>query len=137
MSPASVDDPEPRLIYCFVDVEEALVLQNAQWDKAERRDSEVCPVSDLFSEPVLHLIDQSDRLNRIISSLSGQSDDECVCWEPVVLVEDSRAVVDYFLPFARTEGFHLQRHVLANELSGTCLESRLDADVLVILRTDC
>src|SRR6266571_5838315 len=110
VSPASVDDPEPRLIYCFVDVEEALVLQNAQWDKAERRNSEVSSVSDLFSKSMFHLIDQPDRLNRIISSLSGQSDDERVCWEPVVLVEDSGPVVDDFLPFARTERFHLQRH---------------------------
>src|SRR6266567_3165661 len=102
VSPASVDDPEPRLIYCFVDVEEALVLQNAQRDKAERRNSEVSSVSDLFSEPMLHLIDQPDGLNRIVRSLSGQSDDERVGWEPVVLVEDSCAVVDDFLPFART-----------------------------------
>src|SRR6266571_412951 len=94
---------------------------NAQRDKAERRDSEVCPVSDLFSEPMLHLIDQSNRLNRIVSGLSGQSYNEGVSWEPVVLVEDSCAVVDDLLPFARTEGFHLQRHVLPDQLSGACL----------------
>src|SRR2546427_12974489 len=123
MSPASVDYPEPRLVYCFVDVEEALVLQNAQRDKAERRYSEVGPVPDLFSEPMLHLIDQSDRLNRIVSSLSWQSYDECVGGEPVVLVEDSGPVVDYFLPFARTERFHLQRHVFADQLGGACFES--------------
>src|SRR5205807_6513838 len=123
MSPASVDDPEPRLIYCFVDVEEALVLQNAQGDKAERRDGEVGPVSDLFSEPMLHSIDQPDGLDCIVSGLSRQSYDEGVGWEPVVLVEDSCSVVDDFLPFAGAEGFHLQRHVFADELGGACLKS--------------
>src|SRR2546425_777887 len=95
----SVDDPEPRLIYRFVDVEESLVLQNAQRDKAEGRDGEVCPVSNLFSQPVLHLIDQSDGLDRVVSSLSRQPDNERIGWEPIVLVEDSGAVVDDFLPF--------------------------------------
>src|SRR5947199_7219550 len=137
MSPASVDDPEPRLIYRFTNIEEALVLQNAQRDKAEGRHSEVCSVSNLFSQPVFHLIDQPDGLDRVISSLSRQSDNERVGWEPVVLVEDSRAVVDEFLPFARAEGFHLQRHVLSDQLSRACLKSRLYADVLVILSTDC
>src|SRR6266571_1149819 len=121
MSPASVDDPEPRLVYRFVDVEEALVLQNAQRDKAERRYSEVSSVSDLFSKPMLHLIDQSNCLNCIVSSLSWQSYDECVGGEPVVLVEDSCAVVDDFLPFAGAEGFHFQGHVFADELRGACL----------------
>src|SRR5437660_6597982 len=123
MSPASVDDPEPRLIYCFVDVEEALVLQNAQRDKAEGRHSEVGPVSNLFSEPVLHPIDQPDGLNCIVSGLSWQSYDERVGREPVVLVEDSCAVVYDFLPFARAERFHLQRHVFADELSGARLKT--------------
>src|SRR5437867_10515173 len=136
MSPASVDDPEPRLIYRFINIEEALVLQNAQRDKAEGRNGEVCSVSNLFSQPVLHLIDQPDGLDRVISSLSRQPDNERIGWEPVVLVEDSCAVVDDFLPFARAEGFHLQRHVFADELSGAGLKSRLDADVLVILRPD-
>src|SRR2546425_106642 len=66
MSPASVDDPEPRLIYCFVDVEEALVLQNTQRDKAERSHSEVSPVSDLFSEPMLHTVDQPDGFDCVV-----------------------------------------------------------------------
>src|SRR3989442_15266273 len=136
MSPASVDYPEPRLIYCLVDVEEGLVLQNTQRDKAEGSDSEVGPVCDLFSEPMLHTIDQPDGLDRVVSGLSRQSHYERVGWEPVVLVEDSCAVVDDFLPFARAEGFHLQRHVFADELSGAGLKSRLDADVLVILRPD-
>src|SRR6266571_1166894 len=109
MSPASVDDPEPRLINCFINVEEALVLQNAKRDKTEGRHSEVCSVSNLFSQPVLHLIDQPDS--------------ERIGWEPIVLVEDSRAVVDDFLPFARAEGFHLQRHVLPDQLSRACLKT--------------
>src|SRR5207249_5044987 len=136
MSPASVDDPEPRLINCFINVEEALVLQNAKRDKTEGRHSEVCSVSNLFSQPVFHLIDQPDGLDRVVSSLSRQPDNERVGWEPVVLVEDSCAVVDDFLPFARAEGFHLQRHVLPDQLSRACLKTRLYADVLVILRTD-
>src|SRR2546426_8811523 len=137
MSPASVNDPKPRLINCFIDIEESLVLQNAKRDKTEGRHSEVCSVSNLFSQPVLHLIDQPDGLDRVVSSLSRQPDNERVGWEPIVLVEDSRAVVDDFLPFARAEGFHLQRHVFANEFGGACLKSRLDANVPVILRTDC
>src|SRR6267143_2564804 len=137
MSPASVDYPEPRLIYCFVDVEEGLVLQNTQRDKAEGRDGEVCSVSDLFSESMFHLIDQPDGLDLVVSGLSRQSHYERVSREPVVLVEDSCAVVNDLLPFARAERFHLQRHVFPNELSGACLKSRLDTDVLVILRTDC
>src|SRR3989442_1496279 len=137
MSPASVDDPEPRFIYCFVDVEEALVLQNTQRDEAERRHSEVGSVSDLFSEPMLHQIDQPDGLNCIVGGLSRQPHDEGVGWEPIVLIEDTCPIVDDFLPFARAEGFHLQRHILADELSGAGLKSRLDADVLVILRTNC
>ena len=137
MSPASVDDPEPRLINCFIDIEESFVLQNSQRDKAERRDSEMGSVSNLFSEPMFHLVDQSDGLDRVVSSLSRQPDNERVGWEPVVLVEDSCAVVDDFLPFARAEGFHLQRHVLSDQLSRACLKSRLYADVLVILSTDC
>src|SRR5436309_16026046 len=123
MSPASVDDPEPRLINCFIDIEESFVLQNSQRDKAERRDSEMGSVSNLFSEPMVHLVDQSDGLDRVVSGLSRQSYDEGVGWEPVVLVEDSCAVVDDFLPFARAEGFHLQGHVFADELSGAGLKS--------------
>src|SRR5207249_5458292 len=137
MSPASVDDPEPCFIYRFINIEEALVLQNAKRDKTEGRHSEVCSVSNLFSQPVFHLIDQPDGLDRVVSSLSRQPDNERVGWEPVVLVEDSCAVVDDFLPFARAEGFHLQRHVLSDQLSRACLKSRLYADVLVILSTDC
>src|SRR5947199_10701097 len=133
MSPASVDDPEPRLIYRFINIEEALVLQNAQRDKAEGRNGEVCSVSNLFSQPVLHLIDQPDGLDRVISSLSRQPDNERIGWEPVVLVEDSCAVVDYFLPFARAEGFHLQRQVFADELGRSCLESGLYNYVIVIV----
>src|SRR5437016_7719092 len=136
MSPASVDDPEPRLINCLINIEEALVLQNPKRDKAERCDGEVCSVSDLFSEPMLHLIDQSDGLDSVVSGLSRQPDNERIGWEPIVLVEDSCAVVDDFLPFARAEGFHLQRHVLSDQLGRACLKSRLYADVLVILRTD-
>src|SRR5438132_12541921 len=100
MSPASVDYPEPRLVYCFVDIEEALVLQNAQRDKAERRDSEVSPVSDLFSEPMLHTIDQPDGFDRVVGGLSWQSYDQGVGREPVVLVENACTIVDNFLPFA-------------------------------------
>src|SRR5713226_3958143 len=121
MSPASVDYPEPRLIYCLVDVEEGLVLQNTQRDKAEGRDGEVCSVSDLFSESMFHLIDQPDGLDRVVSGLSRQSYDEGVGWEPVVLVEDSCAVVDDFLPFAGAERFHLQGHIFADQFSGACL----------------
>src|SRR5436309_8175286 len=123
MSPASVDDPEPRLINCFIDIEESFVLQNSQRDKAERRDSEMGSVSNLFSEPMFHLVNQSDGLDRVVSGLSRQSYDEGVGWEPVVLVEDSRAVVNDLLPFARAERFHLQRHVFADQLSGTCLKA--------------
>src|SRR3989442_6173432 len=123
MSPASVDYPEPRLVYCFVDVEEALVLQNAQRDKAERRDSEVGPVADLFSEPMLHTVDQPDGFDCVVGCLSWQSYDEGVGWEPVVLIEDSCTIVDDFLPLARAERFHLQRHVFADELSGAGLKS--------------
>src|SRR5882762_4450757 len=112
MSPASVNDPEPRLINRFINIEEALVLQDAQRDKTERCYCEVCSVSDLFPEPMLHLVDQPDRLDRIISRLPRQSYDNRVSWEPVVLVENSRPVVDDLLPLARAEGFHLQRHVL-------------------------
>src|SRR3989442_12566291 len=74
MSPASVDYPEPRLVYCFVDVEEALVLQNAQRDKAERRDSEVGPVSDLFSEPMLHTVDRNRPVDRPYGAWSPKRD---------------------------------------------------------------
>src|SRR5947208_16031932 len=98
MSPASVDDPEPRLIYRFIDIEESLVLQNAQRDKAEGRDGEVCCVSNLFSEPMFHLVDQSDGFDRVVSGLSRQSYDEGVVWAPVVVVEASVAVVDDLLP---------------------------------------
>src|SRR5438094_8282941 len=116
MSPASVDDPEPRLVYRFINIEESLVLQNSQRDKAEGRDGEVCSVSDLFSEPVFHLVDQSDGLDRVVSGLSRQSYDEGVGWEPVVLVEDSRAVVNDLLPFSRAERCELQVHVLADHV---------------------
>src|SRR5947199_8845184 len=106
MSPASVDDPEPRLINCFIDIEESFVLQNSQRDKAERRDSEMGSVSNLFSEPMFHLVDQSDGLDRVVSSLSRHSDKELLGWEPLVLVEDSGPVLVDFLPFARLEGFN-------------------------------
>src|SRR6266487_4438493 len=123
MSPASVDDPESRLINRFIDIEEALVLQNAQRHKAEWGHSEVGAVSDLLSEPMFHFIDQPDGLDRVVSGLSRQPDNERIGWEPIVLVEDSRAVVDDFLPFARAEGFHLQRHVLPDQLSRACLKT--------------
>src|SRR5437016_6512821 len=123
MSPASVNDPEPRLINSLINIEEALVLQNTQRDKAERRDGEVCSVPNLFSETMLHLIDQPDSLDRIVSGFSGQPDYDRVGWEPIVLVEDSCAIVDHFLPLARAERFHLQRHVFADKLCRPCLES--------------
>src|SRR5438552_16037574 len=125
--PAPVYDPEACLIDLVVNIVESTLLQHTQRDEAERSHSEVCFDTDLLLQPMLHPIYQPDSLNRILRSLTRQPDDDRVGWEPVVLVEYPRPIIDHILPFVRAERFHLQRHALFDQLTRTSIETRLNS----------
>src|SRR5437667_9862449 len=78
---------------------------------------------------MLHPIYQTDSLHCILRSLTRQPDDDRVGWEPVVLVEYPRPVIDHILPLVRAERVHLQRHVLLDQRTRTRLQTRLDPNV--------
>src|SRR5437762_13986927 len=78
---------------------------------------------------MLHPIYKTDSLNRILRSLTRQPDDDRIGWEPVVLVENPRPVIDHILPLVRAERLHLQRHVLFDQLTRTRLKTRLNSNV--------
>src|SRR5690348_9297329 len=78
---------------------------------------------------MLHPVDQAHSLNRVLGSLTGQSDDYRVGWEPIVLVEYPSPVVDDILPLVRSERLHLQRHVLFDQLTRPSLKTRLNSNM--------
>src|SRR3989475_2948942 len=78
---------------------------------------------------MLHPINQTDSLNRVLRRLPGQPNDDRVSREPVVLVENPRPIIDHILPLVRAERLHLQRHVLLDQRTRTRLQTRLDTNV--------
>src|SRR5438132_7187048 len=129
VSPATVDDPEACLVDLVVNIVEAALLQHSQRDEAERGHCEVCFDTDLLLQPMLHPIYQTNSLHRILRRLTRQPDDDRVGREPVVLVENPRPVIDHILPLVRAERFHLQRHVLFDQLTRTRLKTRLNSNM--------
>src|SRR5207245_4131675 len=129
MPPATVYDPESCLIHLIVNIVESALLQDPQWDEAERSHCEVCFDTDFLLQPVLHPIYETDSLHRILGRLPRQPNDDGVGREPVVLVENPSPVVDHILPLVRAERLHLQRHVLLDQRTRTRLQTRLDSNV--------
>src|SRR2546422_3211581 len=129
MPPATVYDPEPCLIHLIINIVESALLQDPQWDEAERGHCEVCFDTDFLLQPVLHPIYETDSLHRVLRRLAGQPDYNGVGREPVVLVENPGPVVDHILPLVRAERLHLQRHILLDQRTRTRLQTRLDTNV--------